>query len=179
MSWQAFELDKAFVTQALKNGDFGYMEVVGAVEETEFFRLLLGQRVLDQLAADYPSPRQKEEVPVWLYLASELTLRLHGAMGFGAYPYVLHCGGLLRALGPRQVEHKRDPESGECRTVLRGYNHKNHYTRVTPCDQDFLRKMGKDTRPQALQDWFGTSVVRQYQALDAFDPEGIFLIDGT
>ena len=179
MTWQAFELDKPFVTQALKNGDFDYMEVVGTVEETEFFRLLLGQGVLEKLAADYPSPRQKEEVPVWLYLASELTLRLHGAMGFGAYPYVLHCGGLLRALGPRQVEHKRDPDSGECRPVLRGYNHKNHYARATPCDRDFLRKMAKDTRPQALQDWFGTSVVRQYQALDAFDPEGIFLIDGT
>jgi len=175
----AFELDKPFVTQALKNGDFDYMEVVGTVEETEFFRMLLGQGVLDQLAADYPSPRQKEEVPLWLYLASELTLRLHGAMGFGAYPYVLHCGGLVHALGPRQVERKQHPQSGERRTTFRGYNDKNHYTRVTPCDPDFLRKMGKDTRPQALEEWFGTSVVRQYQALGAFDPEGIFLIDGT
>ena len=174
----AFELDKPFVTQALKQGDFDYMEVVGTVEETAFFRLLLSEGVLDQLAADYPSPRQKEEVPLWLYLASELTLRLHGAMGFGAYPYVLHCGGLVHALDPRQVEHKQDPESGECRTAFRGHNDKNHYARVTPCDPDFLRKMGKDTRPSALQDWFGTSVVRQYQALDAFDSEGIFLIDG-
>ena len=179
MSWQAFELDKPFVTQALNNGDFDYMEVVGTVEETEFFRLLLGHGVLEKLATDYPSPRQKEEVPTWLYLASELTLRLHGAMGFGAYPYVVHCGGLLHALGPRQVECRRDPDSGESRPVLRGYNHKNHYARTTPCDPDFLRKMAKDTRAQALQDWFGTSVVRQYQALDAFDSEGIFLIDGT
>ena len=179
MTWQAFELDKPFVTQALKNGDFDYMEVVGTVEETEFFRLLLSQGVLEALAAEYPSPRQKEEVPVWLYLASELTLRLHGAMGFGAYPYVVHCGGVVQALGPRQVNHRRDPGSGECRPVFRGYNDKNHYARATPCDRDFLRKMAKDTRAQALQDWFGTSVVRQYQAMNAFDPEGIFLIDGT
>jgi len=175
----AFELDKPFVTQALHNGDFDYMEVVGAVEETEFFRLLLGQGILDQLAAEYPSPRRKQEVPLWLYLASELTLRLHGAMGFGAYPYILHCGGLVRALGPGQVEHKQAPESGEPRTTFRGYNHKNHYARVTPCDQDFLRKMSKDTSAVSLQHWFGARVVRQYQGLGAFDPAGIFLIDGT
>lgn len=179
MARHVFELDKAFVTEALQRGDFDYMEVVGAVEETEFFRLLLGEGVLDQLAADYPSPRVKEEVPLWLYLASEITLRLHGAMGFKAYPYVLHCGGLLRALGPQQIEQRWDHQAGEYRTVWRGYNSKNHYARDTPCDQDYLRKMAKDTRAQALQDWFGTSVVRQYQALDAFDPEGIFLMDGT
>ena len=30
----AFEFDKPFVTQALKNGDFDCMEAVGTVEET-------------------------------------------------------------------------------------------------------------------------------------------------
>ena len=179
MTWQAFEQDKPFVIQALQQGHFDHMEVVGAVEESQFFRRLLGEGVLAALAADYPSPRQKEEVPLWLYLASELTLRLHGATGFGAYPYVLHCGGLVHALGPAQVQHKRDPDSGEWRVGMRGYNGKNHYARTTPCDSDFLRKMGKDTPAQALRDWFGTSVVRQYQAMGAFDPEGLFLIDGT
>jgi hypothetical protein len=179
MSWYAFEKDKAFVTEELRQGNFDYMEVVGAVEETNFFRMLLGEGVLSALAADYPTPRRKEEVPLWLYLASELTLRLHGASGFGAYPYVLHCGGLINALGPDEVEHKLDSPSGEWRTTMRGYNNKNRYARMTPCDKDFLRKMGKDTEPLALEHWFGTSVPRQYKALDAFDQEGIFLIDGT
>jgi hypothetical protein len=179
MAWYAFERDKAFVMEALQRGDFDYMEVVGAVEETRFFQTLLGEGVLSALAADYPTPRRKEEVPLWLYLASELTLRLHGAMGFGAYPYVLHCGGLLDALGPQQVQHKLDGASGESHTMVQGYNQKNHYTRITPCDKDFLRKLGKDTGPEALEHWFGTSVPRQYQALGAFDPEGLFLIDGT
>jgi hypothetical protein len=179
MSWYAFEKDKAFVLEELRRGNFDYMEIIGAVEETQFFRMLLGEGVLAALAADYPTPRQKEEVPLWIYLASELTLRLHGAMGFGAYPYILHCGGLLDALGPGQVEHKLDGASGEWQTTCRGYNDKNDYARVTPCDKDYLRKMGKDTRPEALEDWFGTSVPRQYKALGAFDPEGIFLIDGT
>lgn len=179
MAIHAFERDKAFVTEELRRGNFDYMEVVGAVEESRFFRLLLGEGVLAALAAEYPTPRKKEEVPLWLYLASELTLRLHGAMGFGAYPYVLHCGGLLDALGPPQVERKRDAETGEWRPSVRGYNQKNHYARVTPCDKDYLRKMAKDTRHEALEHWFGSTVPRQYQAMGAFDPEGIFLVDGT
>src|SRR3989304_4756512 len=102
MSVYAFEMDKPFVTEALRQGDFDHVEIVGAVEETKFFRMLLGEGVLERLAAAYPTPRKKEEVPLWLYLASELTLRLHGAMGFGGYPYILHCGGLVDALGPEQ-----------------------------------------------------------------------------
>jgi hypothetical protein len=30
------------------------------------------------LAETYPTPRKKEEVPVWIYLSSELSLQLHG-----------------------------------------------------------------------------------------------------
>jgi hypothetical protein len=179
VAWQAFEQDKRFVTEALRQGDFDHVEVIGAVAETDFFRMMLGEGVLARLAADYPTPRKKEEVPLWLYLASQLTLRLHGACGFGAYPYVVHCGGLLDALRPDRVEHKLDGESGQWRTAVRGFNHKNHYTRTTPCDKDFLRKLTKDTPPAALEHWFGTAVVREYQALDAFDPAGVFLIDGT
>lgn len=179
MARYAFQQDKAFVTEALRQGDFDYVEVVGAVEESQFFRMLLGEGALDALASDYPTPRQKEEVPLWLYLASQLTLRLHGASGFGGYPYVLHCGGLIDALGPRQVQYKQDPQSGQWHAAMEGYNDKNHYLRTTPCDKDFLRKLGKDTSPTALERWFGTSVVRQYQAMNAFDPEGIFLVDGT
>jgi len=179
LNWHVFEQDKPFVTDSLRQGHFDYMEVLGAVEETEFFRMLLDEGILQRLAATYPTPRQKEEVPLWLYLASEVTLRLHGASGFAAYPYILHCGGLIDALSPSQVQPKLDAASGQWRPTFEGYNKKNHYARVSPCDQDFLRKMSKDTSAEALEAWFGTSVVRTYRELDAFDAEGIFLVDGT
>jgi hypothetical protein len=179
MSWEAFEEDKAFVVEALRRGEFDHVEVVGKVTETDFFRRLLGEGVLGRLAAAYPTPRQKEEVPLWLYLASELTLRLHGAMGFGAYPYVIHCGGLLDALDPDRIEHKADEATGRWRTAVRGFNRKNFHARTTPCDQDFLRKLARDTPAAALEEWFGTAVVREYQTLGAFDPAGLFAVDGT
>jgi hypothetical protein len=175
---EAFERDAAFVLEALNRGEFDYVEIVGAVEETRFFRLLLGEGVLQRLAAGYPTPRQKEEVPLWLYLASELTLRLHGARGFGAYPYILHCGGLLQALGPERVTPRQD-ETGQWRMEVQGYNQKNDYARTTPCDKDTLRKLAKDTSAGALEDWYGTAVVREYQAMGGFDKEGVFVADGT
>lgn len=179
MSWTAFEHDKAFVSAALRRGELDYAEVVGQVEETAFFRALLGEGVMERLAASYPTPRKKQEVPLWLYLASELTLRLHGAMGYGAYPYILHCGGLTHALGHEQYEHKHDTRTGRWRPRFRGYNGKNAYPRQTPCDKDFLRKMAKDSHAEALEHWFGTAVQREYKLLKGFDPEGIFSIDGT
>ena len=179
MASQAFEEDKEFVTRELRRGNFDYLEIVGAVEETKFFKMLLGEGVLEALAKGYPSPREKEDVPLWLYLASDITLRLHGAQGFGAYPYILHSGGLLAALGPDQREYRCDPKTGQLRLTVLGYNQKNRRTRVTPCDKDYLRKMSKDTRPEPLQYWFGTDVVRVYHRLDAFEAEGIFAIDGT
>ena len=81
--WYAFQEDKRYVTEALQKGNFDYMEIIGMVEEMRFFQELLEGGSLERLASEYPTPRVKEEVPLWLYLASELTLRLHGARGFG------------------------------------------------------------------------------------------------
>jgi len=177
--YEAFQYDKVFVRDAFMRGEYDNLDIVGAVQERQFFQMLLDKEVLDRLAQTYPTPRKKEEVPLWLYLASELTLRLHGAMGFGAYPYVLHCGGLKDLLGPMQVRQMTEPDSGQSRAIYEGFNDKNHYTRISPCDKDFLRKMAKDTEAERLQRWFGTCVVREYQRMKAFDPEGIFAIDGT
>ena len=100
----AFEEDREAVLADLRRGEFDYVEVASRVTEARFFRYLLDQGDLKQLAGTYPTPRKKEEVPLWLYLASQLTLRLHGQHAYQALPYILHCGGLRDALGPGQVE---------------------------------------------------------------------------
>ena len=92
---------------------------------------------------------------------------------------MLHCGGLVDALGPEQAGYLQEPESGQWRRRMGGYNKKNQYERTTPCDKDFLRKLAKDTPAQLLEDWFGGAVVQEYKQMEAFDKAGIFLIDGT
>ena len=99
MDLLAFEHDRGFVLKALRRGEIDYLEPVTESVEADFFRQLIDRQVLERLAESYPTPRQKQEVPVWLYLASELTLKLHGAQGYHAYPRLLRSGGLIDAAG--------------------------------------------------------------------------------
>ena len=75
---QALEEDRQAVVADFRAGRFDHLEVASRVTEARFFRYLLEEGDLEGLAATYPTPRRKEEVPLWLYLASQITMRLHG-----------------------------------------------------------------------------------------------------
>jgi len=174
-----FEENKLFVLQALGNGAFDYIESASEVFETEFFRFIKAKAILDKLAETYPSPRKKEEVPLWFYVASNLSMRLHGVHSFNAFPLVVRSGGLLNVLGPKGAQKVTHPDSGDVTIACEGFNHKNHYDRQTPCDQDFLRKLARDTEADALMRWFSTDVAALFKSRRAFDKEGIFIGDGS
>ena len=178
-TWNAFQEDKALVRKMLWEGHIDHMEIVSRVTETQFFQKFIGSGDMARLAASFPSPRQKEEVPLWLYLSSQITLKLHGSPGFSSLPYILHCGGLREALGGEQVDIKEDPQTHARELHFKGYNHKNDYARNTPCDQDFVRKLARDTDPNRLEHWYGTEVARYFKDQRAYDPEGIFIVDGS
>jgi hypothetical protein len=176
----AFQYDRPFVVDALSRGEIDYLEHVGEAAEADFFRHLIRRDVLNRLAERYPSPRKKQEVPVWLYLASELSLKLHGAEGYHAFPRVLRSGGLIDALGPvlggRKTTH---PETHDVTLSCPGFNRKNDYDRQTPCDQDFLRKFARDTEVDRLHAWYNREVPRCLRSLRLLDEEGLFIGDGS
>jgi len=176
---QAFQEDQALVLQKLQEGFVDHIEVVSRVTETKFFQTFIGDGDMARLASTYPTPRKKEEVPLWLYLSSQITLRLHGAPGYSSLPYILHCGGLRDALEDGQVERKVDPETDRPFLGFSGYNDKNSYARLTPCDQDFVRKLARDTPAGALETWYSTDVARYFRDAGAYDSEGIFMLDGS
>jgi hypothetical protein len=174
-----YQYDQSFVVSSFEEGDFDYLDSVSELEETEFFRYIGAHRILPKLAESYPSPRRKQEVPVWMYIASNLSMRLHGEHSFVAYPYIVRCGGMLQAFGPK-VGHKTvHPETKDVTLCCEGFNHKNTYDRQTPCDQDFLRKFARSTVPVRLQGWFNQDVVKILKQHKAFDREGIFLGDAS
>jgi hypothetical protein len=152
----------------------------GEAVEGDFFRQLIDRQVLQRLADSYPTPRKKEEVPVWLYLASEISLKLHGAQSHHAFPRILRSGGLIDALGPelggRKTTH---PETGDVTLACPGFNQKNDYDRQTPCDQDFLRKFARDTQDARLHAWFNREVPRCLRSLKLLDSEGLFIGDAS
>jgi hypothetical protein len=176
---EAFEEDRPLVLEKLQEGLIDHLEVVSQVVESQFFQSFVGSGDMAQLASTFPTPRFKEEVPLWLYLSSQITLRLHGSPGYSSLPYVLHCGGLKHALEPGQVERKLAGEHTEAHLQFQGYNSKNTYERTTPCDQDFVRKLARDTNPRRLESWYGTDVARYYHTAGVYDPEGIFMLDGS
>jgi hypothetical protein len=174
-----YQQDQSFVVDSFRGGDFDYVDAVDEVEETQFFRYIGTHQILTKLAESYPSSREKEEVPTWIYIASNLSMRIHGVHSFHAYPYVVRCGGMLNAFGP-EVGHKTvHPETKDVTLRCAGFNDKNTYDRQTPCDQDFLRKLARNTTPDRLEGWFNREVVGILKQHKAFDPEGIFMGDAS
>jgi len=174
-----FEQNKPLVLEALGNGEFDYVESASEVFETEFFRFIKAKKILNKLAETYPTPRKKQEVPLWFYVASNLSMRLHGVHSFNAFPMIVRSGGLLNVLGPKGARKIVHPDNGDVTIACEGFNQKNHYDREAPCDQDFLRKLAKDTEAAALMNWFSTDVAEIFKSQGAFDKEGIFIGDGS
>src|SRR5438128_6272794 len=150
MDLVAFENDRQFVLEGLRHGAVDYVEPVSEAAEADLFRHLIARDVLTRLAETYPTPRKKEEVPLWLYLASQISLKLHDA-SYHAFPYVLRSGGLITALGPAVGRKAVHPETADVTLSCEGFNDKNTNGRQTPCDQDFLRKLARDTKADRLQ----------------------------
>ena len=174
-----FEDNKPLVLKGLREGEFDYMEAASEVVEANFFRFIKARAYLEELAQTYPMPRQKEEVPFWVYVASNLSMRLHGVHAFDAFPMVIRCGGMLQALGPKMGRKVVHPETKERTVCCEGFNRKNHFDRETPCDPDYLRKVAKDTDAQALMGWFNRDVVRVFRKHHVLDKEGLFIGDGS
>ena len=70
-----FQHDQDFVVDQFGAGDFDSVDAVSELEETQFFRYTGAHKILPKLASSYPSPRKKEEVPTWMYIASNLSMQ--------------------------------------------------------------------------------------------------------
>lgn len=167
------------VLEAFRAGEFDDLEVLGQADEKAFFELVFGEKMLERLAPGMPTARKKEEVPRWFVLAANLSLKLHGEQAFHAWERVVRCGGLLSALSPAIARKHLDREQRKVVVECGGFNDKNLYAREAPCDQDMLRKYVKDVPAAQWQGWFNGPVQEQFGRYGFFDPEGVFIGDGS
>ena len=100
-----YEHDRGFVLERFQRGEFDYVDSASEVLETEFLRYIEQKSILEELGESYPSPRKKHDVPVWLYLACNISMRMHGVHAYHAFPYLVRVGGMLTVFGPK-VAHK-------------------------------------------------------------------------
>ena len=126
-----------------------------------------------------PTHRDKAEGPRGFVLAANLSLKLHLENSFKAFERVVRCGGLLSALPPEIASKHLDPQSQQILLECQGFNDQNHDDRMTPWDQDFLRKFVKDVPAAPWRDWFNGPVQRTFPTHGFFDPAGIFIGDGS
>ena len=164
---------------AFREGDFDQIEIIGEADERDFFELCCKEKLLEGLAAAMPTARKKQEIPPWFILAANLSLKLHQENSFLAFERVVRCGGLLSALDPAIASKHLDPQSKQILLQCAGFNDKNHYERTTPCDHDTLRKYVRDVPRQQWLDWFNGPVQQTFQQYGFFDPQGIFIGDGS
>lgn len=176
---RVYENNPGFVLRAFREGEVDYIEATSELAEMDFFKFLVGRKVLKILAETYPTPRKKEEVAVWFHISSDMSMRLHGSHSFRSLNYIWKTGGLIEALGRDIASKKIDPDTGDVIIECKGFNGKNVYERSTPCDQDTVRKFSRDTNAGRLQVWYNNDVVKAYQDLGAFDSRGIFIGDAT
>ena len=176
---RVFERNDRVVIEAFQRGEFDFLEGVGEISETDFFRAIAERKVLEKLTDTYPSPCKKHDVPLWVYIAGDISMRFHGVHQFHAFPYVVRSGGMVNAFGPAMGHKVTHPETGDVTLCCEGFNNKNDYDRQTPCDQDYLRKMAKRTEAALLMTWFNRDVVGIFKQRHAFDPEGIFIGDAS
>lgn len=178
-SARLFEHNDALVEEAFRGGEFDDIDAASELSETDFFRAITSGKVLDQLADTYPSPCLKHDVPLWVYIAGDISLRFHAVHSFFAFPYVVRSGGMVDAFGPAMGHKATHPQTGDVSLHCAGFNQKNDYDRQTPCDQDYLRKTARKTDAGRLMTWFNRDVVGIFKSHQAFDPEGIFIGDAT
>jgi hypothetical protein len=174
-----FEENRPYILECFCEGDFDYIEAASEVVETDFFRFIKAKSILQDLAATYPSPREKHDVPLWLYVAANLSMRLHGVHAFHAFPTIVRTGGMLNAFGAKAGRKVVHPDTGETTVLCEGTNKKNHYQRQTPCDHDYVRKLARDTEPGRLMQWFNTDVAQMLRTKRAFEKEGLCIGDAS
>jgi hypothetical protein len=174
-----FERNDLLVVEAFQRGEFDFLEGVGEISETDFFRATAEKKVPEKLAAAYPSPCKKHDVPLWVYIAGDISMRFHGVHQFHAFPYVVRSGGMVNAFGPSTGHKVTHPQTGDVTLCREGFNNKNGYDRQTPCDQDYLRKTAGRTDAELLMKWFNRDVAGIFKQRHAFDSGGIFIGDAS
>lgn len=162
-----YEENKVKVLSRLREGDVEYMDLSRWSYQDRFFAFLLGTRFFELCGASYPSPRKKEEVPVWFLLCCGVQMRMHTTAAYDRLPGLLKSGPILS-----RVKFNVGGMEG-------GFNNKNRKKRDTPVDSDGVRKFFKDTPPGSLRQWYNGDVVKFLRHNRSFDKHGIFILDQT
>jgi len=163
-----FQENKVEVRKRLKDGRIDYLDLTSWSFQDRLFGFLIEERFFEWCASSYPTPRERENIPVWFLLACVIQMKLHRTAAFRRLEYILRSGSILT-----RVKFNMGATGG-------GFNEKNKNGREIPIDQDTARKFFTDTEASGVQDWYNIDVQKWLRRHRGYsDKEGIFILDPT
>lgn len=164
---QVYSQDGKSVMESLRKGEIDYAAMSKWQFPDEFFCFVLEAGFLEFVERSYPTPREKEEVPIWFLMSCQLLMRLCLSTRYEQLKHFLNAGSVLTRVGFNVA----DPSIG--------FNEKNKKPRKTAADSDTVRKFFKDTDPQEIRNWYNESVQGWFRGKRAFEDRGLFILDQT
>jgi hypothetical protein len=163
-----FTENKVEVQKRLEDGRIDYLDLTSWSFQDRLFGFLFEKQFFAWCASSYPSPRERENIPVWFLLASAVQMKLHRSAAFKKLEYILRSGSILT-----RMNFNIGSQGG-------GFNGKNRKKRTIPIDQDTARKFFTDTEASKIEEWYNGTVQQWLRRHRGFsDKEGIFILDPT
>jgi hypothetical protein len=141
-----FEENKVEVRRRLKDGRIDYLDLTSWSFQDRLWGFLIEERFFEWCGSSYPTPRQRENIPVWFLLGCAIQMKLHRTAAFQRLEYILRSGSILT-----RVKFNVGLKGG-------GFNHKNRGGREIPIDPDTARKFFTDTQASEVEQWHNTDV---------------------
>lgn len=163
-----FQENKVEVRRRLKDGRIDYLDLTSWSFQDRLFGFLIEERFLEWCGSSFPTPRERENIPVWFLLGCAVQMKLHRTAAFQRLEYLLRSGSILT-----RVKFNIGLKEG-------GFNSKNKKGREIPIDQDTARKFFTDTEASKIENWYNTDVQKWLRKHRGYsDKEGIFILDPT
>jgi len=163
-----FQENKVEVRRRLRDGRIDYLDLTSWSFQDRLLGFLLEERFFEWCGSSYPTPRQRENIPVWFLLGCVIQMKLHRTAAFQRLEYILRSGSILT-----RVKFNVGLKGG-------GFNEKNKKERAIPIDPDTARKFFTDTDAVKVENWYNTDVQKWLRRHWGYsDKEGIFILDPT
>jgi len=163
-----FQENKVEIRRRLKDGRIDYLDLTSWSFQDRLFGFLIEERFFEWCGRSYPTPRERENIPVWFLLGCAIQMKLHRTAAFQRLEYILRSGSILT-----RVKFNVGLKGG-------GFNHKNKKERGVPIDPDTARKFFTDTKASEVERWYNTEVQKWLRRHRGYsDKEGIFILDPT
>lgn len=96
---QVYSQDGKSVMESLRKGEIDYAAMSKWQFPDEFFCFVLEAGFLEFVERSYPTPREKEEVPIWFLMSCQLLMRLCLSTRYEQLKHFLNAGSVLTRVG--------------------------------------------------------------------------------